>query len=160
MGILRYLPCQLVNLPDLPDFWLPSTKHSKFNCHSYVGVPNGNLPNGSDRFVQTSDCTAERISHLSVHVMKVFNRWKAQIGHSVDDVRVRRLVVAVEWLVCTRWAPKNPWSSWKEIPKFQNTDLFCSPRNLGEMIQFDEQQHIFQMGWNHQLASPFSSFSC
>ncbi len=27
--------------------------------------------------------------------------------------------------------------------------FLCSPRNPGEMIQFDE--HIFQMGWNHQL---------
>ena len=27
--------------------------------------------------------------------------------------------------------------------------FFILPPNLGEMIQFDE--HIFQMGWNHQL---------
>ncbi len=29
---------------------------------------------------------------------------------------------------------------------------------LGEMIQFDE--HIFQMGWNHQLAIQFTVFQC
>ena len=35
-----------------------------------------------------------------------------------------------------------------------NVFLFFTPK-LGEMIQFDE--HIFQMGWNHQLDSPCDS---
>ena len=33
-----------------------------------------------------------------------------------------------------------------------------SPRKLGKIIQFDE--HIFQMGWNHQLEWIFTFFFC
>ena len=38
---------------------------------------------------------------------------------------------------------------YSEVVKLQIFFMFTP--NLGEMIQFDE--HIFQMGWNHQLVS-------
>ncbi len=50
---------------------------------------------------------------------------------------------------------KSPWLvlKWKHFATIKSNwvgdfYIICSPL-LGEMIQFDE--HIFQMGWNHQL---------
>ena len=69
------------------------------------------------------------------------------------------------WLGSNRWSPMLWCKGWKQTWGIRDVSwsmggitrwssggfkdlLFFTP-NLGEMIQFDE--HIFQMGWNHQL---------
>ena len=38
--------------------------------------------------------------------------------------------------------------------------LFIFTRKIGEMIRFDQHQHIFQVGWNHQLVLLITNPKC
>ena len=75
----------------------------------------------------------------NVHSLTLTQHLK--VGHSKRKLVLQSSIFKGENVFVSGNVPSGWW--------FQK--LFFSPRSLGEMIRFDD--HIFQMGWNHQLAN-------
>ena len=70
-------------------------------------------------------------------------------GHQLETKGASNTVKSVSLPPSTEFmVPTLPNSNAKNLGG-GSKDFLCSPRNPAEMIQFD--QHIFQIGWNHQL---------
>ena len=107
-------------------FWVaPSTCGRDVGLNLRTLHPQKCLPSCEDMFSPPDIDNEEAANFLSMMCATFFREGK---------LRTRN-----DWTQKTRW--------------WQLKYVLFSPRNHGEMIQFDE--HIFQMGWfNHQLENP------